>query len=73
MARLSLDSYEEPSGEHPDAAPVIEDASHLAGVPDEFQRLWTPTPRVNTKKERRRPTANTGPSASLRRCRTRSH
>lgn len=24
-------------GEHP-----LEDASHLAGVPDEFQRLWTP-------------------------------
>jgi ATP adenylyltransferase len=42
MARLSLDDY----GEHDDAernSPVeLSDPSHLAGVPDEFQRLWTP-------------------------------
>jgi ATP adenylyltransferase len=42
MARLSLDDY----GEQDDAGrgrPVeLSDPSHLAGVPDEFQRLWTP-------------------------------
>jgi Diadenosine tetraphosphate (Ap4A) hydrolase and other HIT family hydrolases len=41
MARLSLGDY----GEHDPAvgdAPELVDLSHLAGVPDEFQRLWTP-------------------------------
>lgn len=39
MARLSLDDYspDESESEH-----VLSDAAHLAGVPDEFQRLWTP-------------------------------
>lgn len=39
MARLSLGDYEshDGAGEH-----ALDDASHLAGVPDEFQRLWTP-------------------------------
>ncbi|MEY9953371.1 HIT domain-containing protein [Leifsonia sp. EB34] len=52
MARLSLDDYAdhgggEHGGEHGDAVAGaesirIDDPSHLAGVPDEFQRLWTP-------------------------------
>ena len=43
MARLSLDDYGDHHGR--DAKPDevrIDDPSHLAGVPDEFQRLWTP-------------------------------
>ena len=41
MARLSLDSYDQVDG--PESQRVeIDDPSHLAGVPDEFQRLWTP-------------------------------
>lgn len=41
MARLSLDDYgEHQAGAHVD--PTVEDPSLLAGVPDEFQRLWTP-------------------------------
>ena len=41
MARLSLDDY----GEHEPGSPVeveIDDPARLAGVPDAFQRLWTP-------------------------------
>lgn len=39
MARLSLDDYDADS-EATDHS--LSDAAHLAGVPDEFQRLWTP-------------------------------
>lgn len=41
MARLDLNSY---AGDEPDeSGPVTaEESFHLAGVPDEFQRLWTP-------------------------------
>lgn len=43
MARLNLDSYEEGAGAGGDDGPVrIDDPSYLVGVPDEFQRLWTP-------------------------------
>jgi ATP adenylyltransferase len=57
MARLSMSDYgdeEQPREEHPhpaladavaDGVPAENTAgvpSHLAGVPDEFQRLWTP-------------------------------
>lgn len=42
MVRLSLDDY----GDHPRpgtcADEVKRDAGYLVGVPDEFQRLWTP-------------------------------
>ena len=41
MARLSLDDY----AAHEPSKPVretVESSAHLAGVPDEFQRLWTP-------------------------------
>ncbi|NNC10623.1 HIT domain-containing protein [Planctomonas sp. JC2975] len=41
MARLTLDSYEPGEGENRDSV-QIDDPSHLTGVPDEFQRLWTP-------------------------------
>ncbi|MHA7986583.1 HIT family protein [Rathayibacter sp. CAU 1779] len=41
MARLTLDSYESGEGDDRDAV-QIDDPSHLVGVPDEFQRLWTP-------------------------------
>lgn len=40
MARLSLDDYDDNERLEPSA--VDADSSHLAGVPDEFQRLWTP-------------------------------
>jgi ATP adenylyltransferase len=39
MARLSLDDY---NGEPEGSDHSLSDAAHLAGVPDEFQRLWTP-------------------------------
>lgn len=39
MARLSIDDYDE-SGQ--DSERDLDEAAHLAGVPDEFQRLWTP-------------------------------
>lgn len=39
MARLSLDDYESDGGASDQS---LSDAAHLAGVPDEFQRLWTP-------------------------------
>lgn len=47
MARLSLDDYApEPEGSGATApaagAEQADPAFHLAGVPDEFQRLWTP-------------------------------
>jgi ATP adenylyltransferase len=41
MARLTLDDYDEPGGGS-DPAPRLDDPSLLVGVPDEFQRLWTP-------------------------------
>ena len=46
MARLGLDDYadEQPALGEPMVGPAagVESAAHLAGVPDEFQRLWTP-------------------------------
>jgi len=39
MARLSIGDYEQGSGESDSADPEY---SRLTGVPDEFQRLWTP-------------------------------
>jgi ATP adenylyltransferase len=48
VARLSLGDYDEPGAgtateaDGASTAPVLEDPSHLVGVPDEFQRLWTP-------------------------------
>ncbi|WGD36311.1 HIT domain-containing protein [Lysinibacter sp. HNR] len=50
MARLGLGDYEgKPGGNTPDGSGPAPggfsesvDPSHLAGVPDEFQRLWTP-------------------------------
>lgn len=39
MARLSLGDYESGDDEERTASPS---AARLAGVPDEFQRLWTP-------------------------------
>ncbi|PJJ55392.1 HIT family protein [Compostimonas suwonensis] len=46
MARLTVDDYDESdAAQQPHGEPGgvrIDDASHLAGVPDEFQRLWTP-------------------------------
>jgi ATP adenylyltransferase len=49
MARLSMGDYDADS----DAAASdvrIDDAAHLAGVPDEFQRLWTPHRMVYIEK-----------------------
>jgi ATP adenylyltransferase len=47
MARLSLDSYDgdpghRADGDGPGAGVRVDDPSYLVGVPDEFQRLWTP-------------------------------
>ncbi|MGO4593612.1 HIT domain-containing protein [Leifsonia sp. 2TAF2] len=49
MARLNLGSYDgAPGGGADSSAPVpgdyvrVDDPSYLVGVPDEFQRLWTP-------------------------------
>jgi ATP adenylyltransferase len=42
VARLSLDDYGAPEEPSDRASVQIDDPGHLAGVPDEFQRLWTP-------------------------------
>lgn len=42
MARLGLDDHSEPHEQSAPVADSVEAAAHLAGVPDEFQRLWTP-------------------------------
>ncbi|HEV7847702.1 MAG TPA: HIT domain-containing protein [Mycetocola sp.] len=42
MARLGLDDHQEPNEQAAPVADSVEAAAHLAGVPDEFQRLWTP-------------------------------
>ncbi|MET4637090.1 HIT domain-containing protein [Mycetocola sp. 2940] len=42
MARLGLDDHAEPHEQSAPVADSVEAAAHLAGVPDEFQRLWTP-------------------------------
>ncbi|GAA4172375.1 HIT domain-containing protein [Gryllotalpicola koreensis] len=42
MARLSLDDYGDSDETDASASVSLDDPSHLAGVPDEFQRLWTP-------------------------------
>ncbi|GAA4155508.1 HIT domain-containing protein [Gryllotalpicola daejeonensis] len=42
MARLSLDDYGDHEEPEREASVQLDDPSHLAGVPDEFQRLWTP-------------------------------
>ena len=41
MARLSVDDYGDPD-QAAAAAPELVDPGHLVGVPDAFQRLWTP-------------------------------
>lgn len=49
MARLSMGDYD--AGDDAAASDVrIDDAAHLAGVPDEFQRLWTPHRMVYIEK-----------------------
>jgi ATP adenylyltransferase len=49
MARLSMGDYDADSDTA--ASDVrIDDAAHLAGVPDEFQRLWTPHRMVYIEK-----------------------
>lgn len=49
MARLSMGDYD--AGEDAAASDVrVDDAAHLAGVPDEFQRLWTPHRMVYIEK-----------------------
>lgn len=45
MARLTLDDYDDgEAGQNPASpeAPVLQERFELVGVPDEFQRLWTP-------------------------------
>jgi len=54
MARLTLDDYDA----HEDGEPqqvTVEDPSHLVGVPDEFQRLWTPHRMVYIQQGQQRP------------------
>jgi ATP adenylyltransferase len=54
MIRLSLGSYEPDDRE--DAGPVeVDDPSLIAGVPDEFQRLWTPHRMVYIAQGQQRP------------------
>lgn len=45
MARLTLEDYDDgEAGQNPASpeAPVLQERFELVGVPDEFQRLWTP-------------------------------
>lgn len=66
MARLTLEDYESGdhhrsgdhagSGDQADAQQVImDDPSHLVGVPDEFQRLWTPHRMVYIQQGQKQP------------------
>ena len=44
MARLSIEDYDDQEGGEDAASGTVrvDDPSYLVGVPDEFQRLWTP-------------------------------
>ncbi len=42
MARLGLDDHEQPDEQDAPVIGSLQSSAHLAGVPDEFQRLWTP-------------------------------
>ncbi len=54
MARLTLDDYAD--ADDPSDGPVeLTDPSHLVGVPDEFQRLWTPHRMVYIEQGQQRP------------------
>jgi ATP adenylyltransferase len=57
VARLSLDDYAAPDDADASAgaSASIADAAHLAGVPDEFQRLWTPHRMVYIQQGQQRP------------------
>ncbi|MCL2516410.1 MAG: HIT domain-containing protein [Microbacteriaceae bacterium] len=55
MARLSLDDYEPHDEAEGQASPEVADPAHLAGVPDEFQRLWTPHRMVYIQQGQQRP------------------
>ncbi|UCR89560.1 HIT family protein [Mycetocola spongiae] len=51
MARLTLDDYEaEPGAENTPGTASAESSFDLVGVPDEFQRLWTPHRMVYIEK-----------------------
>ncbi|MDQ0742852.1 ATP adenylyltransferase [Clavibacter sp. B3I6] len=49
MARLTLSDHES-GGDDEQGAARVDDPGHLAGVPDEFQRLWTPHRMVYIQK-----------------------
>ncbi|WP_022880855.1 HIT family protein [Gryllotalpicola ginsengisoli] len=55
MARLTLDDYGDDGGQEHGASVRVDDPSHLAGVPDEFQRLWTPHRMVYIKQGQQQP------------------
>jgi ATP adenylyltransferase len=61
MARLSLGDYaangdgEAESAAPRDAGQVTDDPSYLVGVPDEFQRLWTPHRMVYIRQGQKTP------------------
>jgi ATP adenylyltransferase len=42
MGRLTIDDYSDQAGGDDQPAVRVDDPSYLVGVPDEFQRLWTP-------------------------------
>jgi len=60
MARLSLDSYGSADGDDGPAV-QIDDPSLLVGVPDEFQRLWTPHRMVYIQQGQQSPRADECP------------
>jgi ATP adenylyltransferase len=49
MARLTIDDYDGCHENHDKSEVQIDDLSHLVGVPDEFERLWTPHRMVYIK------------------------
>ena len=49
MARLTMSDHE-PAGDDERGEARVDDPGHLAGVPDEFQRLWTPHRMVYIQK-----------------------
>ncbi len=56
MARLTLGDYDDPEeSAEPQASVQIDDPAHLVGVPDEFQRLWTPHRMVYIQQGQQRP------------------
>jgi len=55
VARLTMSDYGADEGGEPAHDVIVDDPSRLVGVPDEFQRLWTPHRMVYIQQGQQRP------------------